>query len=537
MLFVQAGDPCLQAQQVYNYFYRVYFRDKGAADPSQYNLSGLFSRRAVGRRARNGNPDPDMQDLPVNRDYLDQVTALGFTLHCTSRWMNSVLLKTEAPADTGPVSSLPFVSEVRLVKDPAAKGLFRDKLDLEPDQGGLSPYDRPMTMINALSVHNSGFTGEGVEIAILDAGFTGADRIESLQPLRQRLGIRGTYDFVKGNSFVYDYHYHGTAVMSVLAGSVPDLLSGSAPGASYWLLRTEDPETEFPAEEDYWATGAEFADSAGADIISSSLGYFNFDDPSMNYKYSDLDGRSAFVTRVADMAASRGMLVVNSAGNERDSYWIHIIAPADGESVIAVGAVDGDKIISDFSSAGPSYDGRVKPDVVAQGVSVPVQFDPGIVSRAAGTSFSCPVISGLCACVLQAVPAAMPADIITAVRSAADRFLHPDSLYGYGIPDFTEVISGLQDKLLRKPVNEPLVFPNPFDSEVSIVFTAIPNKLRIEVFSLSGKLIFERDLAEYISRSFILADFGQIQDGVYLLRMSTPSGIFTKKIIKIGNRP
>ncbi len=208
----------------------------------------------------------------------------------------------------------------------------------------------------------------------------------------------------------------------------PVSIEGTAPGADFWLMRTEDTESEFPVEEDFWVAGAEFADSLGADIISSSLGYFAFDDPSMNYKYSDMDGNTAFITRAADIAASKGILPVNSAGNERDNAWIHIIAPSDGDTVLAVGAVDGNNSISVFSSAGPSYDRRIKPDVVAQGVSVPVQVNTSVVERAGGTSFSCPVISGMCACIMQAVPEASDSDIIAALHSSSDRFLTPDSL-------------------------------------------------------------------------------------------------------------
>ena len=213
-------------------------------------------------------------------------------------------------------------------------------------------------MINGYPIHDSGYDGKNVLIAVLDGGFMNADQISSLNGLRNRNGIKATYDFVKKNKTVYNSSTHGTAVLSVLAGNLPGLIEGTAPGADYLLLKTEDVESEFPCEEDFWAAGAEYADSAGADIISSSLGYFNFDDSTLNYKYSDLDGKTAFVTRVADIAASKGILVVNSAGNERNSFWKRIIFPSDGDSVIAVGAVDGNNTISSFSSAGPSADGQ-----------------------------------------------------------------------------------------------------------------------------------------------------------------------------------
>ncbi len=201
-------------------------------------------------------------------------------------------------------------------------------------------------MVNGYPLHNSGYDGTGILIAVLDGGFTYADKATSLAALRNRNGIKYTYDFVNRNQYVYSYHTHGTSVLSVLAGQISGAIQGTAPDADFLLLRTEDVSSEFPVEEDFWAAGAEFADSAGADIISSSLGYCTFDDFVMNYKFSDLDGNTAFVTRAADIAASKGILVVNSAGNERNKTWLRIIAPSDGDSVLAAGAVDGNNIIS-----------------------------------------------------------------------------------------------------------------------------------------------------------------------------------------------
>jgi hypothetical protein len=349
-------------------------------------------------------------------------------------------------------------------------------------------------MINGYQLHDSGYDGKDVLIAILDGGFINADNISSLTDLRLRNGVKTTYDFVKNNKSVYNSSAHGTAVLSVLAGKVPGQIEGTAPGADFLLLKTEDVESEFPCEEDFWAAGAEFADSAGADIISSSLGYFNFDDPTLNYKYSDLDGNTAFVTRVVDIAASKGILVVNSAGNERITAWKRIIFPSDGDSVVAVGAVDGNKIISDFSSAGPSADGRIKPDNVAMGVSVPVQTSDSSIGRSSGTSFSCPILSGMAACLMQAVPRALNSDIIEALHSSADRYNYPDSLYGYGIPDILLVLTKLQNLFLKIPEKGIIVSPNPTTGNFEIIFPSPPEKVTIELISMTGKLIFRQEL-------------------------------------------
>jgi serine protease AprX len=535
LLFIVLLNSANGQSSDYNFFYRVYFRDKGLYNTADFKLSDLFTDKAVARREKAGLPDVDFRDLPVNNEYTDQVLALGFKLHCTSRWMNTALFKTEGMADINAILNLPFVAGVRIVKNTGTKSNHSDKLAFSTWQDDSPAYDRPLSMINGISVHNSGFNGKGVMIAVLDGGFLNADNITSLLPLRNRNGIRGTRDFVNKSDFVYDYHNHGTAVLSVLAGSIPGSVEGSAPGADYWLLRTEDTFSEFPAEEDYWVAGAEFADSAGADIITSSLGYFTFDDPSMDYKYSDFDGNTAFVTVAADIAASKGILVVNSAGNERTSDWIHIIAPSDGDSVVAVGAVDGNNMISSFSSAGPSSDGRVKPDVVTQGVSIPVQISTAVVSRSSGTSFSCPVLSGMCACIMQAVPEAGNYDIISALHSCSDRSLNPDSLYGYGIPDIVKVINQLQDKLLISPDNGSVIMPNPFTDDLTITFREPPEQLRIEIFNTAGKFISTSEFKEFVGRSVILTGLGHLEKGLYLIRLKTSGRTIVHKAVKISN--
>jgi hypothetical protein len=534
IFFLICPEFFLSAQvKTYNVFYRIYFKDKGDNHINDFDVSDLFSARAVERRKKAGIPVPDFRDIPVYSGYLEQISLAGFKLHCTSRWMNTALFKTEALTDISSLLNLPFVSDIRIVKNLSIKSSDYDKLHFETSQSDIPPYDRPVNMLNGQLVHNSGFNGEGILIAVLDGGFANAENISSLETIRNRQGIKGTFDFVNKSEFVYDYHNHGTAVLSVLAGSLPGSIEGTAQGADYFLLRTEDASTEFPVEEDFWTAGAEFADSLGADIISSSLGYYAFDDPTLDYKYSDMDGDRIFVTRSADIAASKGILVVNSAGNERNKTWMRIIAPSDGDSVLAVGAVDGEKNISSFSSAGPSFDRRIKPDVVSQGVSVPVQVEESVVERSNGTSFSCPLISGMCACIMQAVPAALNTDIISALHSSSDRYLFPDSLYGYGIPDFAQVINQLQEKYLNKPENRSVVSPNPFNNELKITFRENPEQIRIEVYDLNGNLVKRMNNRNYVSRSLIINDLQNFANGIYFVRIYTSGGIFIHKVIKV----
>jgi serine protease AprX len=528
--------PGLDAQRGgFNYYYRVYFRDKGTSTPSDFSPSSLLSEKAIKRREKSGIVVPDYRDLPVWSEYLDKIKSMGYTLHCTSKWMNSALFKTGGPADQELLLSLPYVESVKLVKKPAGKSPWYNKLDFTEEKQELPPFDRQITLVNGYPLHNSGFTGNGVLIAVLDGGFLYADEISSLENLRSRKGIKATKDFVDNDGSVYEYHNHGTAVLSVLAGQLPGVIEGTAPGADFILLRTEDIATESSAEEDYWAAGAEFADSAGADIISSSLGYCTFDDASSSYKYSDLDGNTTFVTRAADAAASKGILVVNSAGNERTKEWKRIIAPSDGESVISVGAVDGYGTIAAFSSAGPSYDGRIKPDNQAMGVSVTVQASLTGVSRSNGTSFSCPVLSGMAACLLQAVPGAANNEVIEAIHSAGDRFNSPDSLYGYGIPDMVRALEIVQNNHLVIPGSQSIVCPNPTTGEFEIIFREPPDEIYIEIFTSSGVIIFRKNFGESAGRSLRISALNDREQGMYLVRLTTKTGTFTQKIIKLRN--
>lgn len=524
--------PSIDSSAQENYFVRVYFRDKG--NNTSYIATDLLSERALARREKAGVPALDARDFPVNRQYITSVKSMGYILHSTSKWMNTALFEAGgAPPLTEDIRTLPYVDDVKIVKTPGIKSKFIHKLDFELYSTGQSPYDRPITMLNGYSLHKSGFVGKNILIAVLDGGFTSADKIESLKNLRTRNGIISTYDFVNNTKPVYNSSTHGTSVMSILAGDLPGYIAGTAPAADYILLKTEDVNSEFPCEEDFWAAGAEYADSAGADIISSSLGYYEFDDPSMNYKHSDLDGNSAFVTRAADIAASKGILVVNSAGNERDNTWQRIIFPSDGDSVLAIGAVDENEVISYFSSSGPAADGRIKPDVSAMGVLVPLQTAPGVVSRANGTSFSCPVISGMCACLLQAVPVAKNHDIIEALHEGSDRFTNPDSLYGYGIPDMALVLSKLQDIYVKIPEDDILISPNPFLESFEIIFKNPPGISTVWIFTVSGKLIHQKTYPSSSGRTLrinALQTFGQ---GMYILRVNTETGTYTGKVIKI----
>ena len=535
MLLFSSINRLYGQDQVYSYYYRVYLRDKGENTTDKYSSSDLLSSRAINRRLKAGIKTPDFRDLPVNKNYISKISLSGLKLHTTSKWMNTALFKSQSEFDIRTLLSFPFVSDVRIVKSPVKTKGCNDKLSFRVLTADAISFDRPLTMINGSAMHHSGYNGENILIAVLDGGYLNADIISSLKDLRTRKGIKKTYDFVTNSESVYNSSTHGTAVLSVLAGKIDGQIEGTAPGADYLLLKTEDIESEFPCEEDFWVAGAEFADSTGADIISSSLGYFSFDDPKFNYKYSDLDGNTSFITKAADIAASKGLLVVNSAGNERENNWKKIIFPADGDSVLALGAVDPFNSVAGFSSAGPSADERVKPDNAAMGVNVPVQTSENLVGRASGTSFSCPVLSGIAACLMQAAPRALSIDIIEVLHKSADRYNHPDSLSGYGIPDVVLALDMLQMIYTKIPDEDIIVCPNPTSGDFEIIFPAATEEMSIELYTINGKLIFRKEVSDHAGRSIIISELQTREQGVYFLRIKKGSGVSVRKIIKIKN--
>jgi hypothetical protein len=515
------------------WFYRIWFSEK-TNSASEYSPEELLSPAAISRREKQGIPFLTESDVPVSRQNIITLSGFGFMLRCTSKWLNTALFTTTEARDPAIWNEYYFIDSIQLVRrpsDPVKKSY--SKYGITAPGAGPDAYD-PRIPLNGHLLHQSGFTGRNITIAVLDAGFAGADAIESLTQLRQRGGIISTRNFINGTDHVYDYHTHGTSVLSILAGSLPGVINGTAPGADYLLLRTEDDETEFPVEEDYWVAAAEYADSAGADIITSSLGYFTFDDPALDYSFSDMDGDTPFITRGADIAVSKGILVVNSAGNERNKEWKRIIAPSDGDSVLCIGALRQDLTVSDFSSAGYSADNQVKPDMVAPGVGIPIQFEPELWHTGSGTSFSCPVISGLCASLMQAIPAASPAGIIDVLHRSSDRYNNPDSLYGFGVPDFMKALRMLEEKHVFKPEINVSAGPNPFTDEIVLWFHEPPEHLSVTLTGASGVKVAERNFPVYVARSFRLDGLGHLAQGLYIVKLTTAQGEKKFRMIRVS---
>ncbi len=440
------GQFSAQAQNSRVYKYWVEFTDKQQSPYRIDNPSEFLSARALERRTREEVSITE-QDFPVNQVYISTVAKQGLRILNRSRWFNAVSVETTDSSQLSKVRTLPFVKQITLL------GIFRkDQLNKDAEVGMMDyllsesePPDRSSTiygagwkqieMIKGHRLHEQGYRGEGIYIAVLDAGFLKVNRLAAFDSLRRNNHIIATWDFVEGNSSVFEDDDHGLNVLSCMATNLPDRMIGTAPAASYMLLRSEDAASEYPIEEANWVSAAEYADSAGADIINSSLGYTQFDDHSFGHIYEQMNGRSTLISRAADIASSKGILMVNAAGNEGDDNWKYIGAPADVENVLTVGAVDQRRIRANFSSIGPTSDGRIKPDLAAMGMWVTVISPTGNYHQGNGTSYASPILCGAVACLKQANPTLTNAKLVDAVLRSCDRWSSPDNKYGHGIPD------------------------------------------------------------------------------------------------------
>lgn len=425
----------LSAQKTYKY--RINLRDKAETTYSLNDPQAYLSERALKRRIKQALPI-DSTDLPVCQSYIIAITDKRAELVTQSKWNNTVVVQLSDTSLIDKITTLPFVIAARKVwtapdsipaRNPERKKEVTNKVKKGDNYYG-DAY-RQISVHHGDSLHAAGFRGEGMQIAVIDAGFYNADEISVFK----KMNLLGTRDFVNPHSDIYAENYHGMKVLSCIAANKPHVLVGTAPEASYWLLRSEDNDTEQPVEEDYWAAALEFADSVGVDVVNTSLGYYEFDDKTMNYRYQDLDGHYSLMSNSASMAADKGLVLVCSAGNSGRGVWKKITPPADAENILTVGAVNRDLINADFSSVGNTTDGRIKPDVMAVGVSSAVTGNDGTISHANGTSFASPTFCGLVACFWQAAPWLTAKQVIKAVQNAGDRKNNPDNIFGYGVPD------------------------------------------------------------------------------------------------------
>jgi len=511
--------------------YFVSFKDKVNTPYSVSNSLQFLSQKCIDRRAKE-NFITNNEDLPVDPAYVAQVKMIGASVFFTSRWFNGVLIQANASIASA-VLALPFVSKVEFVapgtKLIGGRKASTDKFERVDGVNGLQ-NQLQLEMIGLDKMQSAGYHGEGIDVAVFDAGFIGVNTLPAFQAIYQEGRIKSVFNFVNNSKNVYSAFDHGTEVLSTIAGNVSSTYLGGAYKANFFLYQTEDAGSEYRIEEYNWLFAAERADSAGVYVINSSLGYNTFDDPNMDYTYKDLDGKTSVVSCAAYKAFERGIVVVNSAGNEGDNSWKYIDVPADAEGVIACGAVNNLGYRSSFSSIGPSADGRTKPDVSAMGEgSIVISSSGGIVSGN-GTSFSSPLIACLVIGLRQALPQASAKEIYQRVINSTSQINRPDNLLGYGIPNFTLAKDFLDFS------DEFQSYPNPVsDGWLKIIFRDPQNQIfSVTIFNSAGQKVSE--LSDSISwkNNPYAVDLSTLARGLYLVKVQTPTSTKTIRIVSIN---
>lgn len=536
--------------------YWVQFNDKANSPYSTERPEEFLTQRSLDRRAKQG-AGVSVDDLPVNETYIQQVLALGsMKLAQRSKWFNAISVvfpdSATAAALLPQIELLPAVREVKTVvryRRPEEPRLPSERSNTSAHEN----YELPNTtlsygegrhqveMINGHLLHALGYTGEGMHIAQFDAGWTMADRLPAIANLFENDQIALTRDFCFPEfRNVFSDNAHGTQVLSIMGANYPDSLVGTAPHATYYLFRTENPLSEYTAEEDNWVAGAEVADSLGIDIINSSLGYSEFQDTTQNHTYADMDGNTTRCTIAANMAAARGILVVNSAGNSGDDPWRYITAPSDGDLVLAVGAVSADSTHAPFSSYGPSADGEVKPNVCTMGRLASYAALDSTIRQGNGTSFSAPVMSGMAACLWQAFPWASASEIKEAIEQSAHLRTGPNDSLGYGIPDMWKAFSYLRNDAVSAVGDlNARVFPNPCADFISLTLEAADaGNALIDIYDVLGRRVLARqELMGVAEKNYYQSSIpvSSLSPGHYFLKVTSNGRVSVVPFQKILN--
>jgi len=513
----------------------VYFIDKPQASYYLDNPLEMLAQRALDRRAAQGIA-LDEKDVPVHEPYAQQISeATGITVMARSKWLNALHIRGSVD-DINALATLPFVLEIDFADDsldgtgrPSPDRVIKpvNKIQDATTDFSYGVSDNQIKMLNGQVLHQQNYTGQGITIAVLDAGFPGVNTIQPFQRLRDNNLILGGYNFVDRSENIYTRGNHGTLVLSTMGGHAEGQLVGTAPDAFYYLFITEDTTSENPVEESYWVEAAEMADSLGVDVINTSLGYFLYDNPAYNYSYEDINGTKAFITRGANVAFTRGIFLVNSGGNSGATVNPHVTVPADAFNTLTVGAATASRQYASFSSIGPTYDMRIKPDVMAQGNPAVIANSTGEISTANGTSVSSPIVAGLVACLWQALPNKTNAEILELIRKSADRYILPDVQYGYGIPDFA---LALNDGMgIERPKEMQLVvFPNPTTGKVSLILPYNISGVSVTIHNNLGQVVLQAQ----IHKSQPSFSIEPLSDGIYYYRIETGFDTYNGKLIK-----
>ncbi|MGE0588130.1 MAG: S8/S53 family peptidase [Cyclobacteriaceae bacterium] len=513
--------------------YMVFFKDKVGTTFSVDNPEQFLSQRSIDRRAKH-QISLSEEDLPVSADYISQVSATGAQVWYSSKWANGVLVQVEND-ELNDILALAFVQNAEYVAPTKSSSGGRAKKFKSKKDSNIEVVNQIQTnMIGLDDMHADGLTGAGISIAVFDSGFTGVNLTVPFGHLQQGK-LQLTLDLVNKSGNVFQYDDHGTEVLSVMAARQDGVYQGGVPDAIYQLFVTEDVSSEFRVEEYNWLVAAEKADSAGVDIINSSLGYNLFDDSSMDYTIDQLDGSTAVVSRAAAMAKSKGILVVESAGNDGGSSFKFINPPADVEGVLAVGAVTSTGNLSSFSSVGPTADGRIKPDVVALGSGVSVIKANGSSGFSSGTSSSTPLIASLAAGLMQGYPELTSGEIFDLIIQSGNRSENPDNLFGYGIPHYLAAKQIMEGGEVHVPTSAILLYPNPISGDTLKIEMDIEpgQEATISIYSLKGQLVFQSEGQLTYGNNPVELDLSKFSAGLYIVRVETLGILKTFRLVKL----
>lgn len=518
--------------------YMVFFKDKDGITETLAKPIEFLSEKAIQRRLRQ-SLSVTADDLPVSKAYVQGVRDAGVKTFFTTRWLNGVLVHG-TPAAATAIEALPYVKSVEYV-GPPARGSSGGRRNVGQRKSGNNlgiETENQLQMIGIDKMHQEDHKGKGVTIAIIDSGFPGVNVAGAFDHLfsEGRVQLNVSYDFAHNSADVFQYDDHGTEVLSVIAGYIPDAFSGGAFEATFQLYVAEEVPTEYRVEEYNWLFAAERADSAGVDIIHSSLGYYDFDDTSMNYSLSDMDGKTTVVSRAAQWAADRGIAVITSAGNEGNiTSWKIVTAPADAKDVLAIGGVNSAGQKTGSSSIGPTADNRIKPDLAALGTGVKVVKSNGQVSTASGTSLSAPLVTSLVAGIMQRYPDLGSREVLTLLKQSASQAAKPDNLLGYGIPNFQAVVNFLEQKTQTDPVE---IYPNPLiqDDDTLTISPKDPgifDSCEVEIVSSQGEVLRRTSVKfDWLNRTFKTTLAG-LASGIYYVRVISGKRKDTFKLVKL----
>ncbi|MCH7396919.1 S8 family serine peptidase [Belliella sp. DSM 107340] len=523
--------------------YAVHYKYKPQEQFTLEDGSGFLTAKSLERRVKQSIP-LDSLDLPISKEYEVLVLENSMELIYNTKWMNaSLVIANQEQIDV--ISSFDFVEKVEFVSPVSNVGgriIRRDKRaniqnlkqKSKSTKSTSEVYDFQNSLLGIQQMHEEGFTGRGVIIAVFDGGFLGVDKLEGFNHLFENNQIVATKDFIDcTNTDVYTRNQHGTNVLSLIGANMPEQLVSGAPDADFILCITEDVLSEYRIEEYNWVKAAEFADSLGVDIINSSLGYIDFDDPRMDYFAEDLDGSKAVISQGASIAGQKGILVVNSVGNYGGRGERSIAAPADAKGILSIGAVDINLQRANFSSQGPNALGELKPELVTYGNGVFLIRSSGAVNPANGTSFSAPQITALAAGLWQAKPEWTKNQLIDALLKSGSQAENPDNELGYGIPDFVRAYYGeVLSVEENAEVEDWKIYPNPSEGQELFVDFGQSNQVAIRLFDVSGALIIDREISRDSNKNPFSLNLPILVKGMYLLELQSGKDVKRTKLIK-----